>query len=82
VSYGLRIEGVDLAGAAGHEKEDDALGPGREMRRLDGDRVRGVRLDRVGGEKALLLEQRREGEHAEAAAGAGQEVAAIHAGVP
>ena len=31
--YRLVVEQIDLAGCAGHEQEDHALGPGGEMRR-------------------------------------------------
>ena len=35
----LGIEGIDVRDAAAHEQEDDALRPGREVRRLGCERV-------------------------------------------
>jgi len=46
----LVVEGVDMRDAAGHEQEDDALGPGREMRRPGSERIGGRR---IGGEHFL-----------------------------
>ena len=60
VELGLVVEGVDLAGTAVHEEEDDALGPGRQHRLLGGQRVgERARLAPIGGgsEVAVLAEE-------------------------
>ncbi len=44
IQFRLRVERVDLAGAAIHEQEDDMLGPRREM---------GGSSSRLGGERPL-----------------------------
>ena len=65
---------IDVRRPAGHEQEDDALGLGREMRRLDGQRVVGV-----GGAGAAVVggEQAGEAEHAEAVGEGAQSLAAV-----
>src|SRR5688500_19028510 len=64
------IERVDVAWAAVHEKEDDALCLGRQQGRFGGERVRGRRGRGPGaGQKAFAGEQRGECGRAEPAAG-------------
>ncbi len=82
----LGVEGIDLAGAAVHVEEDDALGPGGEMRPAGRVRVGGGLGLRAG----AVVEEGGEGDGAEAvgaaqehgAAGEEREVAAaVHGGV-
>ena len=69
VELRLVVEELQLAGAAGHEEVDDALGLGAVVRRL--------RRERVGGRRGLVRrEQRRQGDRAEAHAAVAEEVAA------
>ena len=63
VQLRLVVEGVDVARAAVHEQEDDALGLGGEVRLLRGQRVderrRAVGGDGLAGEEAVARQQRR-----------------------
>lgn len=78
VELGLVFEGIDLARPAVHEEENYALGLGRKMRRLGGQRVGELRLCRMGGpaEKAVLREQSRQRQSGEAGARLPKEFAA------
>ena len=57
----LVVERVDMAGAAVHVEEDHALGLGREVRLLGGQRVGELRYavggDRLPGEKSIVAQQ-------------------------
>jgi hypothetical protein len=73
------IEGIDVAGAAVHEKEDDALGLSGQRRRLGRERV-GELVFRLGGrgavEKTIPRQQPGERDAGEAGAGLPEELAA------
>ena len=79
VELRLVVEGVDVRRAAVHEEEDDALGLGRQRRRLRRERV-GELVVRLGGrglvEEAGLREQAGQGDAGEAGAGFPEELAA------
>ena len=68
---GFVVPHVDVAGCTRHEELDDALGLGRSVEDTAGGR---------GGEEGFLSEQAGEGDTAEAAAGAEEEVTAVHRG--
>ena len=76
---GLVVEGVDVAGAAVHVQEDDALRLGRKVRLLRRERV-DERRDAVGRDRLLgeevVAEHGGEGRGREAGAGLPQELAA------
>src|SRR5262249_2375679 len=63
VELRLRVEEIDLGGPPGHEQEDDALGLGREVSRLRGQRVGGDRGPRP---EELRLEEGQQGESSDA----------------
>ena len=71
----LGVEGIDVRDAAVHEQEDDAPGPGREVRRPGGQRVGTARRFALAG-TALGGEQAEEGHMAKAAGDAAQGCAA------
>ena len=70
--FRLRIEEVDLAGGAGHEEKNAALGLAREMSglHLPADGLGGVGLP----QESLLGQHRRQGDTAQTAGAAGQEI--------
>src|SRR5262249_49106922 len=71
----LRVKGIDVRRPAGHEQEDDALGPGFEVGLLRRERVG------LGEQLAFLGEHGREGERAESATGSAEEGAAVGRGM-
>ena len=68
----LGVEGIDLRRPAVHEQVDDALGLGREVRRLGSERIGQA----PGRAASCIGQQARQTEHTEAGARAGQEFAA------
>src|SRR5262249_15406973 len=91
----LVVEGIDVAGAAVHEQEDDALGFGgvvRLLRRHGADERLGLLARRAGGAEEAVGQHRRQGGGAEAGAGLPDELAAgaateltaggMHGGMP
>ena len=72
LQLGLGIEGFELAGTALQEDEDDALGLGREVGRLDAQGIVG-RGGRSGGSRGFRLQHAVEGQSPEPQPGTGQE---------
>ena len=68
------VEGIDVRRAAVHEQEDEPLGPGRKVRVLGGERIGRPAPGRC--EHARLGEDARQGNGAEAATNAAENLAA------
>ena len=71
-SRGLGSKRIDVRRPAGHEQEDQPLGLGREVRRLERERAGGV------GGPGRIRQERSQAEQAEAVGEAGEQFAAVH----
>jgi hypothetical protein len=68
---GLKVPGIDMAGAAIHEEPDDILGPGGKMGRPGG---HGISLGVCSLGQHVLLKETSQSEHAYAIACAAQKI--------
>ena len=78
VELRLGVEQVDLAGRAFQVDADAGLRLGGEVRRPRRERVRRARRRVAPASRPSCLQQRRQGEHADAAGAGGEEIAARH----
>src|SRR5262249_52265872 len=76
IELGLVVERIDLAGAAVHEQEDDALRLATEVWLLRGERVSGYTRICAIGEETVLRQQAAQGQAGEPSAGLPQKLAA------